>query len=105
MPEATARPRGGVTHQPALRWVLWVTAALAIVGCGLSVFFYRTVRHAELQRAEQAFDERVDFPNGVAQLAALFGAPQVMPDSRGTLPAASNAPRRQLRSGPATERR
>ena len=59
MPEATARPRGGVTHQPALRWVLWVTAALAIVGCGLSVFFYRTVRHAELQRAEQAFDERV----------------------------------------------
>jgi flagellum-specific ATP synthase len=57
------------------------------------------------QYLQQAFDERVDFPTGVAQLAGLFGAPQTMPEQRAGVPQASSAPRRQLRSAPVAERR
>jgi flagellum-specific ATP synthase len=56
------------------------------------------------QYLQQAFDERVDFATGVAQLAGLFGAPQSMPEQKTTLPQASTAPRRQLRSAPVVER-
>ncbi len=57
------------------------------------------------QYLQQAFDERVDFATGTEQLAALFGIAQGAPDQRTGLPVASTAPRRQLRSTPAAERR
>ncbi len=67
MPEAKAPPRGARVPQPALRWVLWVTAALALVGGGLSLLVFRTVQHGEIARAEKDFVERVDHQYGAVR--------------------------------------
>ena len=57
------------------------------------------------QYLRQAFDERVDFATGIEQLGALFSPASPTAEARGSVPVASAAPRRQLRSAPAAERR
>lgn len=45
---------------PALRWVLWMVAMLAVVGIALSLFFSHIVRRSESEHAERGFEKQVD---------------------------------------------
>jgi len=55
-----AHQDGSLKAGPALHWVLWMTAMLAVAGIALSLFFSHIVRRSESERAERGFEKQVD---------------------------------------------